>query len=107
MTYCRTKELELQWQIARYEAQRQAAENEKAKANSLSAQVTTFTQTEAELRGQLNIYVEKFKQVSTSFSAVCHLLLLSRYACFIFLSIVYVSSIHLECLSFINRDPYL
>ena len=71
MTFARTKELELQWHAARYERQRQAAENEKAKANNLSNQVTTFTQTEAELRGQLNIYVEKFKQVPTSFSEVC------------------------------------
>ena len=75
MTFVRTKELELQWHAARYERQRQAAESEKARANNLSNQITTFTQTEAELRGQLNIYVEKFKQVHTSFSEVRCLLL--------------------------------
>ena len=68
MTFVRTKELELQWHATRYEKQRQATESEKARANNLSNQVTTFTQTEAELRGQLNIYVEKFKQVPISFS---------------------------------------
>ena len=72
MTYCRNKELELQWHVARYELQRQAAESEKMRANNLSNQVTTFSQTEAELRGQLNIYVEKFKQVPSTFSEVCH-----------------------------------
>jgi hypothetical protein len=30
----------------------------------LTRQVSTFSQTETELRTQLNIYVEKFKQVS-------------------------------------------
>ena len=72
MTYCRNKELEVQWHAARYELQRQAAESEKMRANNLSNQVTTFSQTEAELRGQLNIYVEKFKQVPSTFSEVCH-----------------------------------
>ena len=34
-----------------------------ARSRQLSAQVSTFSQTETELRSQLNIYVEKFKQV--------------------------------------------
>ncbi|KAF2196967.1 hypothetical protein GQ43DRAFT_229750 [Delitschia confertaspora ATCC 74209] len=42
----RTKELEIQYQMAR-----------------LEQQLSTFSQTETELRTQLNIYVEKFKQV--------------------------------------------
>ncbi|KAG0638486.1 myosin-like coiled-coil protein-domain-containing protein [Tuber brumale] len=59
----RTKELEVQWNLARYEQQRKQAEQEAHRAKALHAQVSTFSQTEAELRSQLNIYVEKFKQV--------------------------------------------
>lgn len=59
----RTKELEVQWNLARYEQQRKQAEAEAVRAKALNAQVSTFSQTEAELRSQLNIYVEKFKQV--------------------------------------------
>ena len=59
----RTKECEVQYNLARYEHQRKIAENEIARSRALSAQVSTFSQTETELRSQLNIYVEKFKQV--------------------------------------------
>lgn len=59
----RTKELEVQYQIARYEQQRKAQEQEVHKTRQLTSQVSTFSQTETELRSQLNIYVEKFKQV--------------------------------------------
>lgn len=60
----RTKDYEVQYNVARYEQQRKAAENEAQRARNLSNQVSTFSQTETELRSQLNIYVEKFKQVS-------------------------------------------
>lgn len=59
----RTKECEVQYNLARYERERKAAENEQNRSRTLSAQVSTFSQTETELRSQLNIYVEKFKQV--------------------------------------------
>ncbi|KAF3937623.1 Gamma-taxilin [Dactylella cylindrospora] len=59
----RTKELEVQYNLARYDQKRKQADTEAMKAKSLHAQVSTFTQTETELRSQLNIYVEKFKQV--------------------------------------------
>ncbi|KAI9809852.1 MAG: hypothetical protein M1825_000285 [Sarcosagium campestre] len=59
----RAKELELQYNLAKHEQQRQAAEQEGSRSRALSAQVSTFSQTETELRSQLNIYVEKFKQV--------------------------------------------
>ncbi|RSL92727.1 hypothetical protein CEP52_013660 [Fusarium oligoseptatum] len=39
------------------------AEGESAKARHLQAQVQAFTKTETELRNQLNVYVDKFKQV--------------------------------------------
>lgn len=61
----RTKELEVQWNLSRYEQQRKQAEQESHRAKALHAQVSTFSQTEAELRSQLNIYVEKFKQVNS------------------------------------------
>ncbi|KAL8909159.1 MAG: hypothetical protein Q9171_005164 [Xanthocarpia ochracea] len=59
----RTKECEVQYNLARYERERKAAEVEQTRSRTLSAQVSTFSQTETELRSQLNIYVEKFKQV--------------------------------------------
>ena len=60
----RTKELEIQYQMARFEQQKKAQELESTKSHQLTRQVSTFSQTETELRSQLNIYVEKFKQVS-------------------------------------------
>lgn len=60
----KTKECEVHFNVARYEHQRKLAENETTRSRTLSAQVNTFSQTETELRSQLNIYVEKFKQVS-------------------------------------------
>ena len=58
----RTKEAENQLNLARMEDYRKRSESEMAKSRTLSTQVSTFSQTETELRNQLNIYVEKFKQ---------------------------------------------
>lgn len=63
----RTKEIEVQWNMARYEQQKKAVEAESNRARQLNSQVSTFTKTETELRNQLNVYVEKFKQVCTLF----------------------------------------
>ncbi|KAI9767594.1 MAG: hypothetical protein M1840_005631 [Geoglossum simile] len=65
----RTKELEVQYNMAKFEAQKKAAEQEATRSRALSTQVSTFSQTESELRNQLNIYVEKFKQVRDEFHA--------------------------------------
>lgn len=59
----RTKELEVQYHLARYEKEKKAAEAENARSRQLNAQVQTFSKTETELRQQLNVYVDKFKQV--------------------------------------------
>ncbi|KAI5358385.1 Putative Taxilin family [Septoria linicola] len=59
----RVKELEVQYQIARHDQLKKAQESELSKSHQLTRQVSTFSQTENELRGQLNVYVEKFKQV--------------------------------------------
>ncbi|KAF7558061.1 hypothetical protein G7046_g5891 [Stylonectria norvegica] len=59
----RTKELEVQYHMARYEREKKNAEAESTKGRHLQAQVQAFTKTEAELRNQLNVYVDKFKQV--------------------------------------------
>lgn len=59
----RSKDSEIQSMTIKYEEQRRTADNETARGRALSAQVSTFSHTEAELRSQLNIYVEKFKQV--------------------------------------------
>ncbi|KAF2222150.1 myosin-like coiled-coil protein-domain-containing protein [Elsinoe ampelina] len=59
----RTRELEIQYHIAQHEKLRKAQDAELSKSHQLTRQVSTFSQTENELRSQLNIYVEKFKQV--------------------------------------------
>lgn len=59
----RKKELEAQASMARFENEKKAAEQEVARSRDLRVQVATFSQTETELRSQLNVYVEKFKQV--------------------------------------------
>ncbi|RDL41205.1 Uncharacterized protein BP5553_01184 [Venustampulla echinocandica] len=59
----RAKELEVQYNMARYDRERKAAEAEVTRSKTLNTQVLTFSKTENELRNQLNIYVEKFKQV--------------------------------------------
>jgi hypothetical protein len=59
----RTKELEVQYHLARYEKEKKNAEAEMARSRQLNAQVQTFSKTETELRQQLNVYVDKFKQV--------------------------------------------
>ncbi|GKT40926.1 gamma-taxilin [Colletotrichum spaethianum] len=59
----RTKELEVQYNMARYEREKKLAEAEATRARNLQNQVQTFTKTETELRNQLNVYVDKFKQI--------------------------------------------
>lgn len=61
--------------MARFEREKKAAEGESSRSKALTAQVQTFSKTEAELRHQLNIYVEKFKQVRAKFPsfAMLHL----------------------------------
>ncbi|KAI0398166.1 myosin-like coiled-coil protein-domain-containing protein [Xylariaceae sp. FL0594] len=62
----RTKEIEVQWNMARYEQQKKAAEAEANRARQLNSQVVTLTKTENELRNQLSAYAEKYKQVEQS-----------------------------------------
>lgn len=59
----RTKDLEIAYQMSRHDQLKKAQESELSKSHQLTRQVSTFSQTENELRGQLNVYVEKFKQV--------------------------------------------
>ena len=63
LSILRTKDTEIQHLITKVEHQKKIADSELLRARQLSAQVSTFSQTETELRSQLNIYVEKFKQV--------------------------------------------
>lgn len=62
----RMKDLEIAYQMSRHDQLKKAQENELSKSHQLTRQVSTFSQTENELRGQLNVYVEKFKQVCRS-----------------------------------------
>lgn len=61
----RAKETESQFHISRYEKEKRNAETEAHKARNLQNQVHTFHKTETDLRQQLNVYIDKFKQVST------------------------------------------
>jgi UDP-N-acetylglucosamine transferase subunit ALG13 len=61
----RAKELEVQYHMARLDKEKKQSETEINKSRALNQQVATFSKTETELRNQLNIYVEKFKQVCT------------------------------------------
>jgi chromosome segregation ATPase len=62
-SYMRTKELEVQYFFSLAEDEKRKAEEEATKARSLQAQVQTFHKTETDLRQQLNVYIDKFKQV--------------------------------------------
>ena len=62
----RHRELEVQYEKSKADQQRRAQEMESSKSNQLTHQVSTFSKTETELRSQLNVYVEKFKQVCQS-----------------------------------------
>ena len=68
----RTKDLEVAYHIARHDQLKKAQESELSKSHQLTRQVSTFSQTENELRGQLNVYVEKFKQVRMACFATNH-----------------------------------
>lgn len=61
----RHKDAEIANLAAKYEVERKKADAEGTRCRTLTAQVSTFSHTESELRSQLNIYVEKFKQVRT------------------------------------------
>ena len=64
-TVLRHKDAELAYLGARHETEKKRADIESTRCRTLTNQVSTFSKTEAELRSQLNIYVEKFKQVSS------------------------------------------
>lgn len=59
----RTKELEVQYNLARFEREKKNYEAELVRSRHLSAQVQAFTKTEADLKHQLGLYAEKFRQV--------------------------------------------
>ena len=62
-TTVRNKDRETGLQVTRHDQLKKTQETELSKSHQLTRQVSTFSQTENELRGQLNVYVEKFKQV--------------------------------------------
>lgn len=63
-TILRHRDAEIAYVSSKHEVERRRADTEAARCRTLTNQVSTFSHTEAELRSQLNIYVEKFKQVS-------------------------------------------
>jgi uncharacterized coiled-coil protein SlyX len=76
--------MEVQANMARFENEKKAAEQEVTRSRDLRVQVATFSQTETELRSQLNVYVEKFKQVSQWCLSLCSFrFCLPKDACFV------------------------
>ncbi|KAK9465206.1 myosin-like coiled-coil protein-domain-containing protein [Lipomyces arxii] len=59
----RMKDLEVQVYMARYDRQKKIADSHAVATKLLVDQASTFQETEMELRSQLNVYVEKFRQV--------------------------------------------
>ncbi|KAF9899421.1 hypothetical protein EC991_008918 [Linnemannia zychae] len=59
----KSKDLELQLAQAKLDRQKKASQEETAKVGQLKSQLQASAKTEAELRKQLGVYIEKFKQV--------------------------------------------
>ncbi|KAG0282350.1 hypothetical protein BGZ96_000575 [Linnemannia gamsii] len=59
----KAKDLELQLAQAKVDRQKRASQEDTVKLDLLKSQLQEYTKTEAELRKQLSVYVEKFKQV--------------------------------------------
>ncbi|KAH8882802.1 hypothetical protein GQ53DRAFT_439680 [Thozetella sp. PMI_491] len=59
----RTKELEVQLNLARFEREKKNHDKEVTRTRQLKNEIITFSNTESDLRQQLNVYVDKFKQV--------------------------------------------
>ncbi|TPX42059.1 hypothetical protein SeLEV6574_g05780 [Synchytrium endobioticum] len=59
----KSRQLELQLAEVKLEQQKHLLQQEELKVDSMKAQLASFIKTEAELRQQLNTYVDKFKQV--------------------------------------------
>lgn len=55
----RTKEIELQYHLARFDRDKKAAEAELAKMGQLQTQVQTLSRSETQARTELNMYIEK------------------------------------------------
>ena len=79
-TILRHKDAEIAHLAAKHEVERRRADGEAGRCRTLTNQVSTFSHTEAELRSQLNIYVEKFKQVSSPSIVFPRILLVRMYA---------------------------
>ena len=59
----RTKELEIQFNLARFDREKKGHDKESNRTRQLKNEIITFSNTESDLRQQLNVYVDKFKQV--------------------------------------------
>ena len=70
LSMLKTKDSEAHRNLANFDQEKKKADLNANKVKSLDAQVSTFSTTENELRSQLNIYVEKFKQVSPPVDAL-------------------------------------
>ncbi|TQV90898.1 alpha-taxilin [Cordyceps javanica] len=55
----RTKEIELQYHLSRFDREKKAAEAELAKMRQLQTQVQTLSKSETQLREELNLYIDR------------------------------------------------
>lgn len=66
----RTKEIELQYHLARFDRDKKAAEAELTKMLQLQTQVQTLSRSETQLRSELNMYIEKLGEACNVSSGV-------------------------------------
>ncbi|KAJ2979607.1 hypothetical protein NQ176_g3147 [Zarea fungicola] len=66
----RTKEIELQYHLARFDRDKKAAEAELAKMGQLQTQVQTLSRSEAQARTELNMYIEKLGEACNAKAAL-------------------------------------
>lgn len=58
----RTKEIELQYHLARFDRDKKAAEAELTRMRQLETQVQTLSRSETQLRSELGLYIEKLSE---------------------------------------------
>lgn len=64
----RTKEIELQYHLSRFDRDKKASESELAKMRQLQTQVQTLSRSETQLRTELNMYMDKLGEACNVFT---------------------------------------
>lgn len=62
----RTKEIELQYHLARHERDKKASDAEMAKVHQLHVQLDSLSRNDAAVRTELHLYIEKLAEACTA-----------------------------------------